>query len=267
MVIPKHEGTRSLMLRDDKTLAMNVHVLNLALGLVVSLLGTLPLGVLNLTALRLTVQQGVRAAVRFAVSCALMEFLYAYVAVWSAKWVSQSALLKPLTGWLTALVLFGLGVYYLRKPPATPTAPAMDSVGPFRLGVQLSLLNVAAFPFWTFYTTLLTQQGLVRLDNQPQLLLYVFGISVGTLLGLGVFVWGGHWLTGRFAHRLHQTDRLMGWLLIGLGLVQALSTLHPTLLAVGTARLPQLPILAFAEPIRERGRDHPAIQITEPTRR
>jgi threonine/homoserine/homoserine lactone efflux protein len=203
---------------------MNLLLLNITLGFVVSLLGSLPLGVLNLTALRLTVQQGIRAASRFVLACTLIEFVYAYLTVWGARWVSQYALLKPLAEGLTALVLLALGIHYLLKKPAESTAPVADAVGPFRLGVQLSLLNVAAFPFWTFYTTVLTHQKWVSLNTQPQLLIYVLGISAGTLAGLWVFVWGGQWLLHRFTHRLHQLDRLMGWLLVGLGLMQVVST-------------------------------------------
>ncbi len=60
---------------------------------------------------------------------------------------------------------------------------------PFKLGVVLSSLNLAAFPFWTIYTALLVQKGWFSLVSPLSMLVYVTGIAFGTLASLRVFVW------------------------------------------------------------------------------
>ena len=194
------------------------------IGLVVSFLGTLPPGVLNVTVTRITLRQGNRNALLFILACGLVEFVYSYLAVLLTQLVVQNGFIKYLTDGLTVAVLLIMGIYYLRKPISTAVANERDS-RPFSLGVVLSLLNLAAFPFWTIYTTLLIQKGWVTLTNPAWILLYVTGISLGTLMGLWVFVWlSGRvkvWLTA-YAHRV---DQATGLLLVGLAIVQSLTWL------------------------------------------
>lgn len=193
-------------------------------GMVVSFLGTLPPGVLNVTVTRITLKQGSWAALLFVLACGLVEFVYSYLAVLLTQLVVQNGFVKYLTDGLTAVVLIIMGIYYLRKPVSTAVAHERDS-RPFTLGVVLSLLNLAAFPFWTIYTTLLIQKGWVTLTSPAWTLLYVTGISLGTLAGLWVFVWlSGRvrlWLTA-YAHRV---DQATGLLLVGLAIVQSLTWL------------------------------------------
>ncbi|WP_020602781.1 LysE family translocator [Spirosoma spitsbergense] len=189
-------------------------------GLLVSFLGTLPPGVLNVTVTRITLQQGRKAAFWFVLACGLVEWGYSYLAVRLTQLVVENGVIRYLTDGLTAVVLLIMGIYYLRKPAAQPVASQSDAT-PFRLGVGLSLLNLAAFPFWTIYTTLLIQKGWVSLMHTPDLFIYVTGIALGTLAGLWVFVW----LSGRIRLLLtsytHRIDQLTGLLLVGLSVVQS----------------------------------------------
>lgn len=190
-------------------------------GLIVSFLGTLPPGVLNVTITRITLRQGQWAALRFALACGLVEFVYSYLAVLITQLVVQNGIVRYLTDGLTATVLLGMGVYYLRKPVAVPSDQPQDA-HPVKLGVMLSLLNLAAFPFWTIYTALLIQKGWVNLMSPPGMLIYVTGIALGTLLGLWVFVWLSSWVRQLLTNYYHRIDQLTGLLLIGLSVVQCL---------------------------------------------
>lgn len=190
-------------------------------GLVVSFLGTLPPGVLNVTVTRITLRQGQWAAFWFVLACGLVEFVYSYLAVLITQLVVQHGAVRYLTDGLTAVVLLATGIYYLRKSTTSSVAEQQDA-NPFKLGVLLSLLNLAAFPFWTIYTALLVQKGWVSLLSPLSMLVYVTGIALGTLAGLWVFVW----LSGRIRLLLtayyHRIDQLTGLLLVGLSVVQGL---------------------------------------------
>ena len=190
-------------------------------GLIVSFLGTLPPGVLNVTVTRITFRQGRLAAFWFVIACGLVEFVYSYLAVLLTQVVVKQGFIRYISDGLTIVVLLAMGIYYLRKPVAVAVADQRD-VNPFGLGVGLSLLNLAAFPFWTIYTTLLVQQGLVGLMNKTGMIIYVTGIAFGTLAGLWVFVW----LSGRVRPLLsvyaHRIDQFTGLLLVGLSVLQSL---------------------------------------------
>ncbi len=196
--------------------------MNFAFGLIVSFLGTLPLGVLNLTLVRVALRQGLRAALYFTLACAGVEFVYSFLSVELTQTLIQFPALKPATEVMAAITLLGMGVYYFRKQ-SVATASQNQQVHPFWLGTGLSILNVVAFPFWILYTTLLLKGGYVGIGNLHLVLLYVLGISVGTIVGLLPFMLGSHYLSGFFVRHQHQFDRLMGGLFIGLSVCQIIT--------------------------------------------
>ncbi|RCR69659.1 LysE family transporter [Larkinella punicea] len=195
---------------------------NFVVGWVVSFLGSLPPGVLNLTIVRVSLRQGLRAALEFALACTLIEFLYGYIAVWLTEQIAPFAFFKLLTDGFTLLLLLMLGLYYLRKQSSRPTPADRTATSAFGLGLGLSVVNVAAFPFWLFYTVLLTRKGWVSLAGSPSVLVYVLGIALGTLTGLWFFVGASQRLNAILVAHLHRFDRVMGWLFVGLAIVQGL---------------------------------------------
>jgi threonine/homoserine/homoserine lactone efflux protein len=199
---------------------MNYVISTFLAGLLVSFLGTLPPGILNVTVTRVTLQQGRKAAFWFVLACGLVEWGYSYLAVLITQLVVENGFIRYLTDGLTVAVLLIMGLYYLRKPVAQPRASRSDAA-PFRLGVGLSLLNLAAFPFWTIYTTLLIQKGWVSLMHPPDLFIYVTGIALGTLAGLWVFVWLSSRIRLLLTNYTHRIDQITGLLLVGLAAVQS----------------------------------------------
>ena len=199
-------------------------LMNFSTGLLVSFLGTLPLGVLNVTIMRVALLQGLRPAFQFALACALVELVYSYISVELTQSLMQYPVLQPLTGGIAALTLLGMGIYYIRKN----SVPMTDqrTMRPFYLGALLSIANVVAFPFWILYTTLLQAKGLVGIMGHSLVLLYVLGIALGTLAGLLPFIFGSRFLSRWVVAHQHQLDRIIGTLFVVLSLGQMLMLLH-----------------------------------------
>ena len=195
--------------------------MNFTIGLLVSFLGTLPLGVLNITVMRVSLLQGLRPALQFALACALVELVYSYISVELTQSLIQFPALRPLTEVIAAVTLLGMGIYYIRKN----SLPMTDqrSIRPFFLGVLLSVVNVVAFPFWILYTTLLQAKGYVGIMDTSLVMLYVLGISFGTVAGLLPFIFGSRYISGWVVAHQHRLDRIIGVLFVGLSLFQALT--------------------------------------------
>jgi len=196
--------------------------LNFVIGLLVSFLGTLPLGVLNITIMDVSIKKGINAALRFAMACALVEFVYSYISVQLTRSIIDFPALRPITEVFATITLLGMGVYYIRKQSGLSESK-QKSVSSFYLGTLLSILNVVAFPFWILYTTLLQGKGLIGLSEQGLIMIYVLGISLGTIAGLLPFVYGSHFLTRLVNVHQHRMDRLIGSLFIFLSLCQFIS--------------------------------------------
>lgn len=195
---------------------------NFFIGLLVSFLGTFPLGVLNITIMDVSLKKGINAALRFALACALVEFVYSYISVQLTRSIIDFPALKPITEVFATMTLLAMGVYYIRKQNSL-TKTKQKTVSSFYLGTLLSILNVVAFPFWILYTTLLQGKGLVGLSGQGLIIIYVLGISLGTIAGLLPFVYGSRFLTRLVAVHQHRMDRMIGSLFLFLSACQFIS--------------------------------------------
>jgi threonine/homoserine/homoserine lactone efflux protein len=196
--------------------------LNFITGLIVSFLGTLPLGVLNITMMDISLKKGMNSALRFALACALVELLYSYISVQLTKTIIDFPALRPLTEALATITLLAMGIYYLRKQGQLAFGKQKE-VSSFYLGTMLSILNVAAFPFWILYTTLLEGKGIVGISQHSLIVIYVTGISMGTIAGLLPFAYASRFLVRIAARHQHRMDRMIGLLFILLSVCQFVS--------------------------------------------
>jgi threonine/homoserine/homoserine lactone efflux protein len=194
-------------------------LLNFALGTLVSFIGTLPLGVLNVTIVRLTLDVGKKAAIQFAVTCAIVEIIYAVAAVELTAAIMRIPALEAITQFISLAALVGIGIYYLRKKALDINA-VKPVVSPIYQGIVLSFLNVAAIPYWILYTAVLEKASYIHLSFFDQRALYILGISLGTFLGLLVFVIGSQSISPFLMRFQHRMDRYMGILFLLLAVLQ-----------------------------------------------
>jgi threonine/homoserine/homoserine lactone efflux protein len=196
--------------------------LNFITGLIVSFLGTLPLGVLNITIMDVSLKKGMSSALRFALACSLVELVYSYISVQLTKTIINFPALGPVTEVAANITLLGMGIYYIRKQGQL-SASKQKPISSFYLGAILSILNVVAFPFWILYTTLLQGKGIVGLSQHSLIITYVIGISIGTIAGLLPFAYASRFLVRIQARHRHRMDRMIGFLFLSLSLFQLIS--------------------------------------------
>lgn len=196
--------------------------LNFITGLIVSFLGTLPLGVLNITIMHVSLKKGMSSALRFALGCALVELVYSYISVQLTKTIIYFPSLRPVTEVIATITLLGMGIYYIRKQGQLAISK-QKTVSSFYLGTILSILNVVAFPFWILYTALLQGKGIVGLSQHSLIIIYVLGISIGTIAGLLPFAYASRFLVRIVARHQHRMDRMIGLLFIFLSVCQFVS--------------------------------------------
>src|SRR5687767_11137347 len=79
-------------------------------GLLVSFLGSLPLGTLNIAAMQISVSDGVAAAMLFSAGSLLVEIIYVRISLVAMDWIrKQEKILKALE-WVTLLIVTALAV-------------------------------------------------------------------------------------------------------------------------------------------------------------
>src|ERR1700722_5678378 len=159
-------------------------------ALLISFLGSLPIGTLNVTVTSLTINKGIIAAVAFALGAILVEVILVRVAVVAIKKLEGLKHLYKFFSVLTCVILFSFAIiilyaaYEMRK---FETALPFITQRPFLSGLFLSIINPLHLPFWIGWTAFLKSKKIFY-DSNAYYNIYIVGIGLGT--SLAFFVYG-----------------------------------------------------------------------------
>jgi threonine/homoserine/homoserine lactone efflux protein len=208
-----------------------MHVIfTILLGLIISLLGQLPLGTISMTATQIAVQENFRNAWKFSVGIALIEMLYLRVVLSFMQWIISHQLVFMIFNWITIALFAGLGIISLmaaRKQEKEKKALLLNyPLNRFLLGLSMSALNPAQIPFWFIWTGYFINQGLLK-SGFAEFNLFTLGSGIGTLGGLIIYIYGGNWLVKKMNTSNRTLNKLMGIIFIIAAVAQLYRVLRP----------------------------------------
>lgn len=194
----------------------------LSVGLLISFLGSLPLGTMNVTATHIAVKEGLYAALVYSLGSMVIEIIYVYIVLLAMNWVNRQRKVFRLFEWITLLLLFVLSIAsFVAAINMRGFDSALPSTikYPFLLGVLLSATNPLHIIFWLGWSTFLLNKKILlpQFKNQN---FYVVGIGMGTLLGFGVFVFGGSYFTKQIKANQNAINWTIGIILMATALIQ-----------------------------------------------
>ena len=163
------------------------------LGMMISFLGTLPLGTLNISAMQIAISDGSRPAVYFALGALLVEIIYVRISLVAMNWITGKKKIFRIFEWITVLLIFALSIssfFAAAHPSVEKNVILSNTIHRFWLGVMLSAINPLQIPFWFGWSTALFSRNILK-SNNGQFNWYISGIGLGTLLGNFVFIFGG----------------------------------------------------------------------------
>src|SRR5687768_1190988 len=79
-------------------------------GLFISFLGTLPLGTLNISAMQISVSDGVRPAMLFVIGALLVEIAYVRLSLVAMTWILKNQKIFRLFEWIAVLIIVALAI-------------------------------------------------------------------------------------------------------------------------------------------------------------
>ena len=187
------------------------------LGAVFSFLGSIPPGTLNMLVLQMGLEGRVRAALKFSMAVAIIEYPYAWIAVEFEAWVTRNPVILEHFQLITAVVMTAAGVLVLRSTLSAGPQPVQSNDSGFRRGLILSILNPMAIPFWMAITAFLRSSGWLDITTPIRLHSYVLGTSVGTILLLLIFIFLARRVAG-YATGNNWIKKVPGVVLVVLGI-------------------------------------------------
>src|SRR5579864_3156102 len=205
-------------------------IYTILLGLIISLLGQLPLGTISMTATQIAVQENFPNAWKYSAGIALIEMLYLRLVLSCMQWIISHQLIFMIFNWITIALFAALGIVSLiaaRKQEKEKKALLLNyPLNRFLLGLSMSALNPAQIPFWFIWTGYFVNQGLLK-SGFAEFNLFTLGSGVGTLGGLIIYMYGGNWLVKKMNTSNRTLNKLMGIIFIIAAVAQLYRVLRP----------------------------------------
>ena len=190
-------------------------------GMLISFLGCLPLGTINITAMQIGLQESVKNALHFSLGCLLVEMIYVRLSLIGINWIRRQTRLMRIMEWLTLSIIIALAIGSFiaatKGGGNEKNVVLNNNMHRFLLGMFMSSISPMQIPFWFGWSTILFQKGTLQ-PVKAQYNFYIIGIGLGTMMGNCVFIFGGRWIVQRIAN----SQAYLNWIIGGIFALTAL---------------------------------------------
>ena len=197
-------------------------------GMLVSFLGSLPLGTLNVAAMQISVQENVSNAIYFSLGSLLTEMIYVRASLVGINWIRKQKVLFKWMEWITLGIVLALAIGSFIAATHEHHAKNVilnNDMHRFFLGLLLSSISPMQIPFWFGWSTVLFSKKILQPKNSFYNL-YIIGIGLGTLMGNFVFIFGGKYIV----EKLNANQNILNWVIGGIFALTAIIQLARILL-------------------------------------
>jgi threonine/homoserine/homoserine lactone efflux protein len=160
-------------------------------GFIISLLGSLPLGYINVIGLQITLQQGTLAAIYFILGIVFIEIFVLKITSFAAHWLVSQKKLLLLIDIFTIVFFTAIAYYFFTNIGGNSQNFSLSSLKlsttPFLLGLLLNTLNFIQWPYWSGVYLYLYRNQNVDFTTKKAKNYFIIGALIGTALGMLLF--------------------------------------------------------------------------------
>lgn len=203
-------------------------ITNFLIAFGLSFIGSLPFGMINMTVAHTAIRKGLTHGISTAVGAALVELVQVFIALKFTWLFNENPSVERVFMTIATVVFFAGGIYFLFFAKSTPPVKKEGEEevkykkrGDFMRGVGISSLNLMVIPYWIFYATLLTTNGILVKDNQ-HVVVFSVGVMFGTFTLLVCYALLGAKILSKSEQITRWVNKFIGLLLIGFGVFQVL---------------------------------------------
>ena len=174
---------------------------NIVVGFLVSFIGSIPLGYLNVVGYDVFKKFGLNETMFYLLGVISIEFFVIYFTLLFAnQLIANKKLLKFIEGF-SVVFMFVLAFIFYTSASSEMTNPSVleryVKYSPFVVGLILSSLNFIQVPFWTSWNLYLLNGNYIEISKSRKYF-YVFGTVFGTFSGMLVLIFSLNYLTLEF---------------------------------------------------------------------
>ncbi|KRB57183.1 hypothetical protein [Flavobacterium sp. Root186] len=160
---------------------------NILVGFLVSFLGSIPLGYLNLVGLEIYTKSGLHDLVFFLFGVVLVETFVIYFTLLFAKQLINNKKLMKIIDFFAVGFMFVLAfVFYFNFNQEIKSNEILRDYliySPFVIGIILNCFNFLQLPFWASWNLYLLNGKYIRIERKLKYY-YIAGTLIGVFLGM-----------------------------------------------------------------------------------
>lgn len=165
--------------------------LPLVLGFFIAFLAVIPPGLINMTAAKISLQEGKNEAISFAIGASVIIFFQTFIAVLFARFINKHQEIVSTLQEIGIFIFSLLSIYFFwiaKKPKKIKTdSRVKGKSNRFFLGMLLSTLNLLPIPFYVFASMTLAASGYFSFDKIP-VAEFVIGVVIGSFTVFYIYI-------------------------------------------------------------------------------
>lgn len=171
------------------------NIKNIFVGFLVSFIGSIPLGYLNVVGFDIYSQKGLMATIYYLLGVIIVEFFVIFFTlIFARKLAENKKLTKYIEGFSIIFMLVLAAVFYFSANSETTNRTVFSNVSQnyFLAGLLFSSLNFIQIPFWVGWNLYLLNGNYIEISKSRKYF-YVFGTIAGTFSGMLVLILSLHY--------------------------------------------------------------------------
>ena len=172
-----------------------VNLKNIAVGFLVSFLGSIPLGYLNVIGFDIYNSSGINSTIFYLLGVICIEFCVIYLTlIFADKLSKKEKLLKYIEGFSVVFMFILAYIFYSSANSDNINRTVFSNIAKnfFLAGIMYSFLNFIQIPFWLSWNLYLLNGKFIEISNNRKYV-YVFGTIAGTFCGMLILILSLHY--------------------------------------------------------------------------
>jgi threonine/homoserine/homoserine lactone efflux protein len=191
----------------------------------ISFIGSIHPGPLNLSVIQTTLQKSLPAALLMALGGVIPEIIYGYLAVEGVMIFEKYPIVFKVMQWAVVPILLFLGIQQIIASRQTKKKITQTDLAPTKStykGFLLSLFNPQLLPYWIVILVNYQNYESLRISDLSDKILFVLGTSTGAFALNYVYAYIAHTQREKIFKYLNQNrfEQIIGWTFVGMGLLQ-----------------------------------------------
>ncbi len=202
-------------------------------GFLISFLGSLPVGTLNVTVTNIYINTGLKDALQFSFGAIAVEVILVRLSLASIHKIEENIFFKKYANWISIIVLLCFASVTLLaawQGKGFNEATILPNTNPIFFGAFLSLLNPLHLPFWMGWSAVLKSKNILQ-HQAKQYNIYMLAIALGTGLAFALYAFAGNTLIQYVNYKQHYINWAIGLALLATALLQLYKSLFQNKLA------------------------------------